>query len=126
DVRDNAPFRQAEQPAWFAALAAVQRLGAAGLASESVGVVGYAALNSQPDAYRGRVVTVTGRVLQVEATEPAANDLGVDRLWRVTMQPTGGDVWPITVYTLEEPKPAEEPYDASAVGVFFKKLSYRW
>lgn len=125
-VRDNAPFRSDEQPAWFASLAAVRDTEPAALASQSVGVVGYATLNSQPDAYRGSIVTVSGRVLQVEATEPAANDLGVERLWRVTMQGAGGDVWPITVYTLEEPKPADEPYDASAVGVFFKKLSYRW
>jgi hypothetical protein len=129
-VRDNAPFRSDEQPAWFASLAAVRDAEPAALAAQSVGVVGYAALNSQPEAYRGRIVTVSGRVLQVEATEPAANDLGIERLWRVTMQGAGGDVWPITVYTLEEPKPADEstdgPYDASAVGVFFKKLSYRW
>jgi hypothetical protein len=125
-VRDNAPFRSDEQPAWFASLAAVRDADPAALAAQSVGIVGYAALNSQPDAYRGRIVTVSGRVLQVEATEPAANDLGVERLWRVTMQGAGGDVWPITVYTLEEPKSADEPYDASAVGVFFKKLSYRW
>jgi hypothetical protein len=125
-VRDNAPFRSDEQPAWFESLAAVRDAEPAALAAQSVGVVGYAALNSQPEAYRGRIVTVSGRVLQVEATEPAANDLGVKRLWRVTMQGVGGEVWPITVYTLEEPKPVYEPYDASAVGVFFKKLSYRW
>lgn len=125
-VRDNAPFRSDEQPAWFASLAAVRNAEPATLAAQSVGVVGYAALNSQPDAYRGRVVTVSGRVLQVDATEPAANDLGVERLWRVTMQGAGGEVWPITVYTLEVPQPAEQPYDASAFGVFFKKLSYRW
>ncbi|QDV75278.1 hypothetical protein K2D_35670 [Planctomycetes bacterium K2D] len=125
-VRDNAPFRSGEQPAWFASLAAVRDAEPAALAARSAGVVGYVALNSQPDTYRGRVVTVSGSVMRVEATEPAKNDLGIEQLWRVTIQPTGGDVWPITVYTLEEPKPVDEPYDASAVGVFFKKLSYRW
>ncbi|TWU00301.1 hypothetical protein Pla108_12500 [Botrimarina colliarenosi] len=126
EVRDNAPFRSDEQPAWFASLAAVAEHEAAELASQSAGLVGYAALTSQPDAYRGRVVTVAGRALRVEAVEPAANDLGVTELWRVTLEPVGGEVWPITVYTLEEPADATEPYDASAVGVFYKKLSYRW
>lgn len=126
DVRDNAPFRGDEQAAWFASLATVRDADAADLAARSAGVLGYAALSSQPDSYRGRVVTVAGRVMRVESVQPAENDRAIERLWRVTLQPAGGEVWPITVYTLEEPAPADMPYDASAIGVFFKKLSYRW
>jgi len=125
-VVDNAPFRDAETEAWFAVLRAVRDAEPAELAARSVGPVGYAALTSQPDAYRGRVVTVAGTVRRVEAVTPAENDLGIDRLWRVTLEPAGGQVWPITAYSLKEPRDAGEPYDASAAGVFFKKLSYRW
>lgn len=125
-VRDNAPFRDQEQPAWFALLSVVAQAGAEQLTGQSAGPVGYAALVSQADVYRGRVVTVSGKVRRIEAVTPAANDVGVDRLWRVTLEPSGGQVWPITVFTLTEPAPADEPYDASAVGVSFKKLSYRW
>lgn len=125
-VTDNAPFRGEEQDAWFAAIAALQTTEPEALAAQSVGAVGYAAFSSQPEVYRGRVVDVAGTVRRVEAVTPAENDRGVERLWRVTLEPRGGEVWPITVYTLEAPRDATEPYDASAVGVFFKKLSYRW
>lgn len=126
EVVDNGPFRNAEQPAWFAVLEAVATAEANELADNSAGVLGYAALSSQPDTYRGRVVTVSGKVLRVEPVTPAENDFGVETLWRSTLQPTGGEVWPMTVYTLEEPAAPTEPYDTVATGVFFKKLSYRW
>ncbi len=127
EVTDNAPFRDAEQAAWFRVINTVRAAEVEALSSQSIGLVGYAALSSQPDVYRGRVLSVAGTVHRVEAVTPATNDAGIDRLWRVTMQPLGGEVWPITVYTLEEPRGvADEPYEASAIGVFFKKLSYRW
>lgn len=126
EVRDNAPFRNDEQPAWFATLDAVQQTTPEELSAVSSGAIGYAALTSQPNTYRGRVVTVSGTIQRVEAVTPAENDLGIEQLWRVTVEPAGGEVWPITVYTLAEPRAAAEPYDASAVGIFFKNLSYRW
>lgn len=125
-VEDNAPFRNEEQPVWFACLSVVAELDTADLAAKSVGQIGYAALSSQPDSYRGRVVTVSGTVHRVESVAPAANDQGIQQLWRVTLQPTGGEVWPLTLYTLKEPPSAEPPYEAFAQGLFFKKLSYRW
>lgn len=125
-ARDNAPFRNAERSAWFAVIDAVRRADPASLAGQSAGAVGYAQLISQPHFYRGRVVSVAGRVERVERVEPAENDLGLRELWRVTLAPMGGEVWPLTVYTLDAPGDAPPPYDASAVGVFFKKLSYRW
>ncbi|QDT69778.1 hypothetical protein MalM25_27190 [Planctomycetes bacterium MalM25] len=125
-VTDNTPFRDQEQDAWFEVIAALQATEPETLAAQSLGAVGYAAFSSQPEAYRGRVVGVAGTVRRVEAVTPAENELGVEQLWRVTLEPRGGEVWPITVYTLEAPRDATEPYDASAVGVFFKKLSYRW
>ncbi|MEQ8846521.1 hypothetical protein [Botrimarina sp.] len=120
-VTDNAPFRADEQAAWFATLRAVRDA-----ATPSGPAVGYTQLNTQPDAYRGRAVAVAGEVLRVEEVEPAQNDDGFDTLWRTTLAPAGGDVWPITVYTIEPPPPAEPPYKAEATGLFFKKLSYRW
>lgn len=125
-VTDNTPFRDEEQDAWFRVIATLQSTEPAELTSQSAGAVGYAALVSQPEAYRGRVVSVAGKVRRVEQVAPAKNDLGIESLWRVTLEPRGGEVWPITLYAFEEPRDATEPYDASAVGIFFKKLSYRW
>lgn len=128
-IEDNTFFRDEEQEAWFALidrLRADEPINLHGLATP----VGYAELNSQPDSYRARPVRVLGAVQRVEEVQPAPNDLGVERLYRSVLQPEGGGVWPLFVYTLEPPPPIDAdsfaPYQASAVGYFFKKLSYRW
>ncbi|MEN0111022.1 MAG: hypothetical protein AAF805_09885 [Planctomycetota bacterium] len=120
-IRDNAPFRSAETPAWDASIA----WAAAAEPADAAPRVGYASLAGQPDAYRGRVVTVAGEVRRIEAVTPADNDAGVTQLWRVVLAPEGGGVWPIFVYTTSPPPSLQEPpYPAWATGVFFKKLSY--
>jgi hypothetical protein len=122
-IEDNAPFRDAEQQAWFALLAAARD---AELDVTQGVRVGYASLVSQPDVYRGTPVSVSGLVHRVERVVPAANEQEIKALWRVVLQGEGGEVWPITLYTLEEPVVRTFPHRAFAVGYFFKKLSYRY
>ncbi len=127
-VQDNTFFREEEQPAWFAMLAELRDTNAEHLASNGT-PISYAQLVSQPDVYRGRLVRVAGEVLRVETVTPAKNDLGITHLYRVTLKPVGGGVWPLTLYTLQPPPGTvgpNEPYSASASGFFFKNLSYRW
>ncbi|MEM9187490.1 MAG: hypothetical protein AAGB00_13440 [Planctomycetota bacterium] len=131
-VRDNTFFRNAEQGAWFKTLGVLKRDGA----PEPASAVTYAQLVTQPDAYRGRAVAVRGWARRVEQVEPAANDAGIETLYRVTVQPAGGEVWPVTVYCLGEPDvagrlEAAPPGDElrapmQANGYFFKNASYRW
>ncbi|MGL4513619.1 MAG: hypothetical protein ACRCT8_11055 [Lacipirellulaceae bacterium] len=121
-IEDNAPFRDAEQPAWFALLAEARDKR---IDSTTARRVGYAALSSQPDVYRATPIVVVGKVHRVERVGPAKNKERIGVLWRVILQGDGADVWPITLYTLDEPPAADSPYEAHAVGFFFKKLSYR-
>ena len=127
-VQDNTFFRKEEQGAWFAMLAELKETDPERLASEGM-VISYAQLVSQPGVYRGRLVRIAGEVLRIETVAPAENDLGITQLYRVTLKPSGGGVWPITLYTLQPPAEAggpNAPATASASGFFFKNLSYRW
>lgn len=125
DVVDNTFFRDEEQAAWFGVLSELKQADDASL-SANASPVAYAELASQPEAYRGRAVRVAGTVRRIESVAPAENDAGVETLHRVTLQPTGGGVWPITVYTLAAPPEDLLENRATAAGYFFKNQSYRW
>lgn len=129
-IRDNTPFRDDEQEAWFAMLANLQRFSYEQQASQSRGTVGYATLVSAPQNYRGQFVTVVGIPRRVEEVTPAENDFGISKLYRITIEPIGGDVWPIVIYTLNDPQlsideSSNQP-SISSTGYFFKNQSYRW
>ena len=123
-IRDNTPFRDEEQTAWFDLFRALQQ--DHDHADPGVGLISYAQFTGQPEAYRARQVTVTGTVRRVERVEPAENSLGLEALHRVILEPPGGVIWPITVYAID-PVPTELiGAEAYATGFFFKNLSYRW
>lgn len=128
-IEDNAPFRIAEQEAWFVLLGKLQDETVESIRAQSIGKVGYAALNSNADTYRGRIVTVHGTAMRLEKTKPADNDLGIDKLYVLTIQPDGGEVWPISIYLLNEPNlnlDVEKKPSIQINGYFFKNQSYRW
>lgn len=127
-ISDNSHFRAAESVAWFAIIE--QLLSSPGAIDAAAGPpLSYAQLVEQPGVYRGRPVTVAGRIRRVEKVAPAPNDLGLTHYFRVIIRPEGREVWPIFIYALERPPgaPLGEPVDRAmtARGVFFKNLSYR-
>ncbi len=128
-IQDNAPFRDAEQDAWFILLGKLQQQTALQIEQLSVGQVGYAALNSNANTYRGRVVTVVGTAQRLEEKKPADNDLAIESLFVLTIQPEGGEVWPISIYLLTKPNleiSANLKPKVRISGYFFKNQSYRW
>ena len=127
-VKDNAIFLPAEQPAWFALLQQARQLSTDELAKQSIANVAYAQLVNQPDAYRGRAVEVTGRVLR-ESTKPVAkNDFGITELHQLILAPRGGGPWPIVIYAIELPArfPRGDNLSEDVVvdGLFFKNWSF--
>ncbi|MEO1497243.1 MAG: hypothetical protein AAFV43_08850 [Planctomycetota bacterium] len=120
-IDDNAPFSDDEQAAWFACFQACEDDESEPAASD----VTLSQLRAQPDVYRGRWVRVRGTVRRVEPVTPSTNDLGIDSLFRVVVQPRGGGAWPIMIYTRAKP-PATTPFEAQATGLFFKNVSYRF
>jgi hypothetical protein len=127
-VKDNATFLSVEQPAWFALLRQARELSLSELAEQSIASVAYAQLVNQPDAYRGRSVQVTGRILR-ESTKPVAkNDFGIAELHQLILAPRGGGPWPIVVYAIELPTgfPRGDNLSEDVVvdGLFFKNWSF--
>jgi hypothetical protein len=127
-IKDNTYFRLEENPAWFALWKSV-RDGEA-VSKDSASVVSYAQLLDQPDAYRGKLVTVHGTALREELLEAPTNEIGLERYHRLIVQPQGGGNWPIVIYSLELPEkfPRGDGIRAevSATGYFFKNWSYAW
>jgi hypothetical protein len=129
-IRDNTYFRVAEKAAWFELWAKLQNTPEEEMVAQSMGTFGYVQLQQQPDVYRGRVVTVNGTVRQVTVEQPAENELGINSYFRLVVQPSGGEIWPIFVYCLNLPNDFPRgdgvAIDVSATGYFFKNLSYSW
>jgi hypothetical protein len=127
-IRDNAPFRTAEEEAWFAMFAALQGRSAAECAAQSLGTASAAQLIAQPHAYRAQLVTIRGTARRITSERPAANDLGIASYDRLVIQPRGEAV-PIFAYCLslpaDFPRGNEVAVDVAVTGLFFKNLSYQ-
>ena len=124
-VQDNTFFREEETDAWFYVLGLLKGIEP----NVSAPPATYAQLVSQPDYYRGQPVQVRGTIRRIEQVTPAANDLGIHSLHRMILQPQGGEVWPMTLYSIEPPSEApagDVRLPATATGYFFKNQSYRW
>lgn len=122
-IRDNSFFRNEETEPWFTMLAFLNDEKA--IEATPASRISYAQLVDQPDTYRGRWVSIAGTVKDVKSVTPAENSSGIDRLYRLIVQPHGGSVWPITLYSLQDPQQALDK-DFTASGLFFKNQSYRW
>lgn len=129
-IEDNTHFRNQESDAWFHLLALARQASDQQLAKLSVGEVVFAQYLGQPEVYRGRVVTVEGNARRIETVDPATNDLGFDRLYRIIVQPDRDVRRPFTLYCLE--LPAGWSPDGEIVGdgrlrchaMFFKNWVY--
>jgi hypothetical protein len=130
-IQDNTYFRNSEKGAWFHFLEIMHRTPAEEIAAAHGLEANYVQLVDQSDFYRGKLVTVYGYVRQVTEQTPAKNDLGLERYFRIVMQPADGNYWPVFVYSLELPPDLRlgensAGGNAKVTGLFFKKLSYRW
>lgn len=129
-VKDNAAFRGEDAGPWFQLLGVLHAATQAGLQSHSLGELTPLQLLEQPEAYRGRLVTLRGIVRQSLALDPlraASNTRDMARLslfpeiefpvralrtfltasllsdyHRVTIQQPGASV-PVVVFTLDVP-----------------------
>jgi len=129
-VKDKTYFRPAEREAWFSLFGKLQQMDDHQLSSETCGEVSYAQFLQQPEVYRGRLVTIVGKVLREEIEQPAENQRGIDSYHRLWIHPQGGGHWPLVVYCLQLPPefPRGENLGApvSVTGFFFKNWSYAY
>jgi len=129
-VEDKTYFRPAERKAWFSLFAKLQQADRSQLLRDTCGEVTYVQFLQQPEVYRGRIVTIVGKVVREEIEQPAENQLGIDSYHRLWIQPQGGGQWPLVVYCLK--LPAEFPRGenlrapVTVTGYFFKNWSYAY
>jgi len=127
-VRDDTVFRAPESDAWFHLLELLEKNTEERLAKGSSGPVGYLQLERQPQAYRGRLVTVSGTARSAQEVAAPENAYGIERYYQIWLQPLRSDPELIVVYTLYLPFdfPVGEELDepVSATGFFFKRWAY--
>ncbi len=128
-IRDDTVFRTEEQDAWFNILDVLNRSDAAAIARQSAGAVTFAQLYRQSPLYRGRVVSTSGVVRQVDHyPRVAQNSAGIQAYYRLTFFPNDHRDTPMFVYCLSLPERfpvrtgIEEYVEVDAV--FFKRWVY--
>ncbi len=136
-IRDNTVFRGAEKDAWFRMLEQLDRREPSDLQRASTGYVGFLQLYKQPEAYRGKLVTIKGSVRMGYYRTAPDNLYGIPGYYVFWVKPVGSKS-PIVVYSLEIPsgfpdvakleRDGERPRldeDVEFTGFFFKRWAYR-
>jgi hypothetical protein len=128
-IHDDTISSRGEQACTFALLDILQRSDLEKLRKASLGRIAYAQLFRQPNEYRGRLVTVSGRVHAVHRIELFKNEYGIKEYYQVWLAPFENRTSPIVVYCLGLPKGfptgkkvAEE---AEVTGFFLKRWAYQ-
>ena len=139
EVRDDATFlRPDENQIWFHLMHELQAHSPAELAAKSEGVVGYGAMYNQPEAYRGKVVTVKAQVRAAYRVPAIKNYLGIKEFNVLYLAPEGVPDKPVVVYSLGLPpgfpKLNDQGHpsgmtmlheDVEVTGYYFKRGAYR-
>lgn len=136
-IRDDTVWRAEEHPAWARLVEDLQSRAAERLRRESLGLVGYAALLRQPEAYRGKLVTVRGTAQLAYQSPAPDNVLGIHQHYVLWLRPQSGPDLPLVVYALELPasfppvtakdgrgRGTEIDEELEVTGYFFKRWVY--
>lgn len=126
-VRDKTPVdRGREAYAWFSTWAQVFDQP---LKTETQETATVTQLLSQPEAWRGRSLTIDGTALRVERKNATFNALGIEQYYVIWIKPNHPSIYPFCVYTLVAPESlvSEDESGIQAVdqmvsttGIFFK------
>jgi len=127
-VHDDTPLCAAENKAFFGLLHALRKIPHGKLAAQSSGPVAYTQLFLQPQAYRGELVTLSGRVRRAFRLAASNNEQGIDHLYQTWLQPSDRSE-PVVIYLAELPQGFPEGMDLDEEvrvhAVFFKRWPYR-
>jgi hypothetical protein len=128
DIRDNTPFRAAEDDAWFQLWDILQRSPLGELKKFSAGRVSYAQLFRQSDVYRGKLVEVRGTIRRAERMSVPKNALGLKNYYQTWLFPDDNPSSPIVVYCLNLPKNFPQGMnlaeEVALSGFYFKRWVY--
>jgi hypothetical protein len=133
-VVDNTVFRPGESDAWFRLLEQADRATDYELSAAAEPAT-FLQLYQQPEAYRGRPVTVRGTVRLVQHYPAPENLYGIHEYYALWLIPPGTSS-PVVVYCLRLPEGFPQPHatrgarqswneDVEVSGYFFKRWAYR-
>ena len=137
-IEDDTVWRGVEQHAWFRMFEKLQHADHDQLEHGSAGLTSFVQLFRQPNAYRGKLVTVTGRVKLAYRVPAPENTQDLDSYYIFWLRPAGGQRSPIVVYCLDLPSgfppivDRHESREGTSLdetvtfhGYFFKRWAYR-
>lgn len=128
-IRDDTVFRSAEFAAWFSWSQLLRKLSEGDVAVPSPVEATFLQLYRQPNAYRGRLVRVSGIVRRAHLIEARPNELGIDTFYQCWLFSDKAGTNPTVVYAQD--MPAGFPTglniyeNVSFTGVFFKRWAYQ-
>jgi len=127
-VRDDRKVVPSEWDAWLALFDILNRAGARQIEAASLGPVTYVQLFDESDHYRGRLVTVGGRVRRAHRANLPRNQYGLTSYYQLWVQPDDHPRDPIVIWCLQLPEgfPTGMQIDQGArvTGFYFKRMTY--
>jgi hypothetical protein len=129
-VRDDTVLQPRESDAWYHLFDLLTRTDKSKLQKNSIGQVTHVQLYNQPSAYRGWLVTISGRLRGAERLEATQNAFGVKEYFKLWIEMGNGANPPIAIaYVLELPEGLATGADMSEqvdlTGFHFKRLAYK-
>lgn len=128
-VRDDTlGLRSSERGAYFQGLAQVKKMTDREISQYAVDDVTFAQMFLNPDDYRGRLITIRGRVKRLYPVAAVENDFGIETIYQAwILTPDSGDN-PLLLHCTEitDGMPTGENLDLACwcTGYFFKKYAY--
>ena len=131
EIRDNSlGVRYRETPAYYTMLAAARRVKNKVLETQAERNVTFPVLMSNPKHYRGRAVTISGKLRRIEPFTADPNNLGIEQLYDAWVFPRDAGAKPVHIVcstiheTIDETGTLKEPVDVRVTGYFFKREAY--
>jgi hypothetical protein len=127
-VRDDTWHRDSERDAWFNLLEVLREADPQQLEAASLGPIAFVQIFQQPEYYRGKLVTIEGKVHRAHRLFAFPNDQGIEGYWQLWIEPVGGPAEPVVVYALELPEGFPTGMDVQepvrVTGFFYKRWAY--
>jgi len=129
NVRDNSlGVRNNERGAYFKILAIARDLPEEQLQQAALRGVTFAQMFTDPEDYRGKLVTISGNVKRLMAVPAGQNDFGIKTIYEAWILTTDSGTNPLVLHFTDLPEgiPQGEQVDLSCrfTGYFFKKYAY--
>lgn len=129
EINENSLFiRRAEGPAYWKVLAKVRDVPQADLEQAALQDVTYTQLFSDPDAYRGRLVSLEGELLQLNRLPQHDNDAQIGTVYEGWLRNADSGKNPYVFHCLDKPAGLKEGMKLNEKvrisGYFFKRYQY--